>query len=212
MFWREFKTKKAAEDTIRGIVNSKPLIIPFESSLISDLILERHYFCSLRGLRPTRFRKLPGSPYLFEGDFSGLPTQAPISWHPVSWKKCLGTLSTEWDWIVRAMRDRIQAIKTRYRELHPICEACNLRLAVETHHANPTFISLSNSVRSSVSDSDICDCLSGWNWFLRDNFTLPEGHKITVNFDQLHADAKLQALCRECHNKTKSRKLGYTDS
>ena len=207
MFWREFPTKKAAEDAIRAIVNPQPLQIPFESSLISDLVLERHYFCSLRGLRPPRFRKLPGyKAYTFEGDFSGLPTPQPIQWHPVSWTKRLASPLTEWGWVVRAMRDRIEPIKTRYRELHPTCEACSSRPTVEAHHSSPSFLSLSDSVRGSVSDSEVSDCLTGWDWFLRDNFALPEGHKITIIFDQLHAAATLQALCRECHNKTKTRR------
>jgi hypothetical protein len=208
MFWREFPTKKAAEDMIRSIVNSQPFKIPFESSLISDLVLERHYFCSLSALRPSRFRKLPGyGAYTFEGDFSGLRTPEPISWHPVSWTKCLAAPLTEWDRIIRGMRDRIEPQKTRYRDLHPLCEACNLSPTVEAHHSNPSFLSISDSVRSSVSDSEVSDCLGSWNWFLRDNFTLPEDHKITILFDQLHATTTFQALCRACHNKTKRRKL-----
>jgi hypothetical protein len=206
MFWREFPTKKAAEVAIRGILKAQPFKIPFESSLISDLVLERHYYCSLRGLRPSRFRKLPGyNAYTFEGDFAGLSTPKPVDWHPVSWLKCLAKPLTEWDRIVRAMRDRIEPVKTGYRELHLTCEACNARPTAEVHHLNPAFVSISNSVRSRVSDSEISDCLCGWNWFLRDNFALPEGHTITIAFDQLHATATLQALCRECHNKTKRR-------
>jgi len=207
MFWREFPTKKAAEDTIRGIVNAQPFEVPFESSLISDLVLERHYFCSLRGLRPSRFRKLPGyNAYTFEGDFFGLPTPEPIDWHPVSWAKCLAAPLTEWDRIIRAMRDRIEPVKSRYRQVHPICEACNLRPTAEAHHSRPAFLSISDSVRSRVSDSEVSDCLAGWKWFLHDNFALPKGHRITILFDELHATATLQALCRECHNKTKRRK------
>ena len=206
MFWREFPTKKAAEETIRGIVTAQQFRIPFESSLISDLVVERHYYCSLRGLRPSRFRKLPGyCAYTFEGDFSDLSTPEPIGWHPVSWRKCLAKPLTAWDWIVRAMRDRVEPVKTRYRQLHPVCEACNLRPTTEAHHSIPVFLSISDSIRSRVSDLEVSDCLSGWNWFLRANFALPEGHKITIAFDHLHATATLQALCRQCHNKTKHR-------
>ena len=206
MFWREFPTKKTAEQAIRSIVNSQPFKIPFESPLISDLILERHYFCSLRGLRPSRFRKLPGyGAYTFEGDFSGLPTPVPIGWHPVSWAKCLAPPVANWDRIVRAKRDRIEPLKMHYRDRHPICEACNRRPAVEVHHSNPSFLSIADSVRSRVSDSEVSECLGSWNWFLRDNFTLPDDDRITIIFDELHSTATLQALCRECHNETKRR-------
>jgi hypothetical protein len=209
MFWREFPKKTAVEDAIRAIVNGQAFNDPFESSLISDLIVERHYFCSLRGLRPSRLRKLRGygpKGYDFQGDFSGLSTSTPIGWHSVSWKKCVNLPLTDWDRIIRAMRDRIQPDKTRYKKAHPICEACAQRPTADAHHSDPTFLSLSNSLRGQVSDSEVADCLADWNWFLPDNFALPAGHKVTLAFDELHAAAALQALCRECHNKTKRKR------
>jgi hypothetical protein len=206
MFWREFPTKKSIEDTIRAIVNPRPFKMPFESSLISELVLERHYFCSHRGLRPSRFRKLPGyGVYTFEGDFAGLPTPEPISWHAVSWTKCIIPPLTEWDRIIRAMRDRIEPDKTRYKKSHPICEACHLKPTAEAHHATPTFLSIAATLRGRVSDLEVSKCLAEWNWFCPDNFALPADHKVTIIFDQLHTEATLQALCRECHNKTKRR-------
>lgn len=207
MFWKEFATRTALRDTIRGIVTPKPFGIAFESSLLSDLIVERHYFCSLHGLRPSRFRKLAGyGAYILQGDFSGLPTPEPIGWHDVSWTKCLIPPLTNWDRIVRAMRDRCEPIKAQYRKLHPVCEACRSRPSVEAHHRSPTFKEICNSVRQHVSEEDVTGALGGWNWFRRENFTLPEGHRITALFDGLHASAQLEALCRQCHNKTKRRK------
>ena len=204
MFWRYFPTKTAAEVAIRAIVDPHPMKIPFESTLISDLILERHYFCSMRRLRPSRFRKLPGyGHYQFEGDFSDQLTAMPISWHPVSWAKCLKRPLTEWERIVRAMRDRVQHAKEAYVESHPICQACSSHPSEEVHHAKPTFHEISESVRKRVSGIEISQCFADWNWFLKDNFTLPKGHVITSIFDTLHASAQLEALCRECHNKTK---------
>ena len=44
MFWRNYPTKKALQETIQGRVNSQPFEVTFEDSLISDLISERHYF------------------------------------------------------------------------------------------------------------------------------------------------------------------------
>jgi hypothetical protein len=212
MFWREFPTKNALEEAIRAIVDPQPFNDPFESPLISDLVSERHYFCSLRALRPSHFRKIRGnSPYKFQGDFSGLPTSVPLGWHTVSWKKCVIPPLTEWDRIVRAMRDRIEPEKARYKKSHPTCEDCGQKPSKDAHHANPPFQSISDSLRSRVSDAEVAECLAGWDWFSPDNFALPMGNKLTVIFDQLHANAELRALCRECHNKTKGRKPRTND-
>ena len=204
MFWRHFPTQAAAREAIREIIRQEPFKVPFESALISDLIEERHYFCSPRGLRPSRFRKLPGgNPYIFQGDFSNCVLDRPVDWHTVSWDKCLKPPTKDWDRIVRAMRDRSEPIKVAYRRIQTICELCGIRTAEEVHHESPTFVELSDTIRLLVSDSDIADCLAGWDWFAEDNFRLPENHKITLLFDDRHSRAVLQSLCKSCHNSTK---------
>jgi hypothetical protein len=205
-FWHEFATKKAAEDAIRSIIDDQPFKMPFESELISDLIAERHYFCAPRGLRPTRFRKIPGyKAYSFEGDFSAYNRIPPIGWHPVSWTKCLKPLQTDWDRIVRAMRDRCEPIKAAYRALNLICESCGTQPSTEAHHRSPTFVQLTQKIRLQITDDDISSSLLGWDWFLGEDFTLPEGSRITKLFDEQHGQAALQALCTPCHNLTKKR-------
>jgi len=101
------------------------------------------------------------------------------------------------------MRDRSEPIKAAYREMHSVCERCGIQAAEEVHHERPTFVTLTDSVRLLVTDSDIADCLADWNWFAQDNFVVPEGHKITRLFDQHHQGATLQSLCKDCHNSTK---------
>jgi hypothetical protein len=208
MFWRDFPTKKAARIAIQQIVNSQPFKQPFECPLISDLIQERHYFCSLHNLRPSRFRKIPSyAAYSFEGDFSGNSTEPNIGWHPVSWTKCLIPPQTGWDRIVRAMRDRCEPIKLSHRAAHPVCEDCGFENSCEVHHKSHSFLAIAEEIRSKVLESEISDCLSGWNWFLKDNFALPEEHRITKLFDVLHRSVTLQALCRACHNRTKRKSI-----
>lgn len=206
MFWRAFKTKAEATKAIQAIINERPFFEPFESELISDLIAEKHYFCSINGFRPTRFRKIPSyGAYSFEGDFSHLEVLPPIGWHPVSWTGCLKPPKSNWDRIVRAMRDRIKPTKLTYRDFHPICEDCGLRASEEAHHKDPSFQEIAEAVRVTVSDREILDCLGNWNWFEKSDFSLPEGHPITLEFDRIHRGARLEALCRPCHNKTKKK-------
>ncbi len=206
-FWKHFQTQKAAILEIREIIDVHPFNMPFESELISDLIFERHYFCSKHKLRPSRFRKIKSySCYSFEGDFSNNTLDPPIEWHAVSWTKCLKKEQTDWDRMIRAMRDRCEPVKTAYKLAHPTCEACKAAPAVEVHHAAPSFIDLTKSIRVDVEDLDIESCLSDWNWFHKKDFALPEGHKITKLFDAAHEDCRLESLCKKCHNKTKKKK------
>jgi hypothetical protein len=204
VFWRDFKTATAARTAIRGIVDAEEMLEPFYSDLISDLILERHYFCSEKGFRPSRFRKLPGyNAYNFQGDFTHCAITPKITWHTVSWDKCLKPWPLKWDWIVRAMRDRCLPEKTAYRVANAYCENCFQNPAADVHHENPSFISLTNTIRSQISEQEIDECLGEWNWFHDKNFQLPEEHKVTVLFDAAHGSAHLKSLCKACHNSTK---------
>lgn len=202
MYWRHFPTQSAAVKAIQEIINPQPFKTPFESPLISDLICERHYFCSIKGLRPQRFRKIPSfGTYSFEGDLNYLTHGVPIGWHPVSWRKCLAPPLSEWDRIVRAMRDRCEPAKSSHREAHPVCEECGSEQAVETHHQSPSFAAIVKAVRDQVSDADITSCLSKWDWFAKDSFSLPDDSKITLLFDRAHDLCLLRALCKACHSK-----------
>ncbi len=90
MFWKTFKTQKEATLAFRQILNAETFGSPFENSLLSDLIHERHYFCSKHGLRPQRFRKIR--------DYGQY-------WLEMVW--------TPWDYVVRAMRDRVEDKATK---------------------------------------------------------------------------------------------------
>lgn len=207
MFWRSFKTKKAATLAFRQILDVEPFVKPFENSMLSDLIHERHYFCSKHDLRPLRFRKIRDyGHYRLEGEFTG------IGWHPVSWTKCIEKLWTPWDYVVRAMRDHVEDIKTSYRRLNPICEHCYSNESEQVHHAAPTFLEITQRVREQVADAEIENCLHGWNWLEKENFVLPPGHKIALLFEKIHATAKLEAVCKKCHDATKSRKRNLPES
>ena len=206
MFWRDFPTATAATKAFRQLLNAQPFKTPFESDLLGDLIAERHYFCAPRAIRPSRFRKLPGyGAYTLEGDFNLSIPDRELGWHPVSWTKCLNPPLTDWDRIVRAMRDRSEPVKLSYRNTHPVCERCGIAPSMEVHHESPSFREIALGVRTTVADDHITECLGAWDWFLKEDFSLPDGHAITISFDSIHASATLQALCRICHHGTKKK-------
>ena len=197
--WRTYQTQKELADAIRAIVNPQPFTTEFDAPLISDLILERHYFCRYRSLRPTKFKKTREDlPYRFYGQFPD------FGWHPVSWRKCLRQPPSTQDILRRALRSRTLASKVDYRRRHPVCEACGQAPAVEVHHATPTFDELVKSVLAATTPAEQHSVLVAWDWFRAEEFSIPDDHVLAVGFDELHAQAKLQALCKRCHNLTKS--------
>jgi hypothetical protein len=103
------------------------------------------------------------------------------------------------------MRDRIEPEKLSYRNEHQTCEICRAAGSVEVHHESPSFIEITQYVLESITADQIADCLGDWDWFVKEDFALPEGHDITRAFDAIHSSATLQALCRVCHNGTKKK-------
>lgn len=191
--WRNFQTKDSLRGAVREIVNPQHFDVPFAAPLISDLIAERHYFCSLHSLRPTRFMKTyDDQPYRFHGLFDH-------GWHPVSWAKCLSPPPTREELIGRVLRNRIEPLKIAFRREHPVCVGCGRAPSEETHHANPTFQQILERVFRAITPADFVSALAAWDWFQKPEFSLPEEHVIIRTFDQLHASARLEALCRTCH-------------
>lgn len=200
-FWREFPRQADVEAAIRAVVNPRHFHQSFESPLISDLVQERHYFCRLHGLRPSAFKKTPeNTPYRFYGLF------ASHGWHPVSWRKCLTPPPSREAIIVAAFRKRIEEEKMAFRRANPLCAHCGKAPSEETHHAEPTFKEITERVFAATSGPEIDSAIAAWNWFVKEDFVVPEGHVIAQRFDAMHATARLEALCRECHKATNSRK------
>ena len=198
-FWKTYQTQAELIDAIRAIVDPQPFDAAFSAPLISDLILERHYFCQRRSLRPTAFKKTrEDTPYRFHGEFPN------FGWHPVSWRKCVHRRPSARDILCRALRDRTLPAKVDYRRHHPICEACGQCPAVEVHHAEPTFDALAESVLAAMTPAEQDSALAAWDWFQKGEFSIPDAHALAVRFDRIHAQARLQALCKRCHNLTKS--------
>lgn len=191
--WRNFLTQDSLRHAIREIVNPQPFDVPFAAPLISDLIAERHYFCSLHHLRPTQFKKThDDQPYRFHGLFNH-------GWHPVSWTKCLSRPPGREELIVRALRSRTEPLKIAYRRAHPVCADCGRAPSEETHHARPTFQQIVEEVFRAITPADVDSALASWDWFQKAEFSLPDEHVIVRVFDRLHASAQLEALCRPCH-------------
>lgn len=200
-FWREFPTKQSVFNAVREIVNPVPMQTAFTSSLISDLIAERHFFHSAMGNRPIAFRKDIGiGDYEFKGFFN-----SSGGWQKVSWRKAIEGEPDVWKRLVKAARKRIVPAILDYKSAHLVCERCNAKASAEIHHARPAFIEIMRTVAGSITEADIDSALEGWNYETRDDFTLPEHARFTRLFDSSHENAKLEALCIDCHNATKKK-------
>lgn len=183
---------------MRAVVDPAPYYSAFSSELISDLLAERHYYCQREGIRLTRFKKThEDHPYRFYADFPS------VGWHPVSWTKSVKQPPTRETIIRDALRQSTEADKTAYRRTHPVCEGCRSAPSVETHHAHPTFAELVAEVFAFVTEADRESALTNWNFFDPLPFALPADHVIQREFDSRHRVARLQALCKACHDATK---------
>lgn len=194
--WRTFYTKDALTQEIQNFLAPIALNVEFESQLISDLIAERHYYCSLKGLRPNKFEKRAGTNvYNFYGHFDG------IGWHRVSWTKAI-TPPSKKDHIETALRGRIIAVKLNYRKKNSICEYCRKAPSEETHHESPEWRDILTALSKEITDEDIDYALSTWDWLKEEYFTISEDSKIISLFDSAHISATLKALCKKCHTAT----------
>lgn len=195
--WRGFRTFGELVNEVQRRVNNEPMERPFEDALISDLIRERHYICAPKALRPGRFKKTPeDSPYRFYGEFEG------IGWHPVSWRDAaMKNSRKKKDALNNALRLEALGPKKAYRAGHSLCERCGLKPPVDTHHEDPSWKDIVNEVIRLSGDEAVAAELARWNWFNRELFRVsPEG-KVKAVFDEIHKRARLEALCKSCHDK-----------
>lgn len=186
--------KTELTEKCREIVNGFGIGEEFQSDLISDLILEKHYFCSVHKDRPDKFRKTArkGPGYNFEGYFQGK------GWHRVSWSKSITppkqlTIANE------ALRLEIQPIIFKYKETHPICEKCNSNKDVEVDHVNPEFKSIVSEALSTMSSNDWNDAFLNFEWWSSSQFRFPNNNPALRYTLKVHETAILQSVCKACH-------------
>ena len=194
---REFfqgMTKTRLKEEIRAQIAEVDFNQEFESTIIADLIHQKHYHCAAQGLRPTLFRKLhrPGAAYDFEGYFP------EHGWHPVSWMQCIEPRD-EMAWLVRALRDAAVPIVSVYKAKHSTCERCGDNPSTEVDHVNPEFNVMVTQIIQTLSTSQVEDIFSHFNWLDKEPFSLPPGHSALKLINDAHQVATLQAVCKACH-------------
>lgn len=170
----------------------------FRSPLISDLISTKHYYCAPAGVRIEHFRKVPNSRtkkadrYDFQGCFPGR------GWHSVSWTQCIDPKDDR-DLLKDALRDAIRPLASTYRATHPQCERCNAAASQEVDHVEPEFDVIARIAIESLTQEEKRQALAGFEFWLKEPFTLPPDHKAVRMVVDAHKTAKLQAVCRACH-------------
>jgi len=168
----------------------------FESTLISGLIADKHYYCSKKGIKPERFRKLfrAGAAYDFEGFFH------EHGWHMVSWTQCINPRD-EFDWLKRALRDAVQPIITQYKSHHPSCEVCGAK-AEHVDHVNPEFDKMATQAISILNENQLEEAFEQFDWWSKEPFLLPDSYPAVRFILTAHETAVLQAVCQPCHVKS----------
>jgi hypothetical protein len=193
---RFFRTKKAAQDAARAVLNSNPLFRVFTSALLSDLVGGYHYYCSKHGLRPVRFRKMPREKggYELQGWFDELN-----DWHGVSYLKCINPPDFE-DFINKALRDAIFPLMRALEK--PACEKCGSRYRLEVDHVRPKFKEMFLIALQHLDDKDRAAWAS-YNWVTHASLILPRDGGAVKKIFELHQTATIQTLCAPCHRNVK---------
>ena len=177
---------------IRDIVNPIPMGAEFASDVLSDLIAERHYYCSTAGLRPERFRKIADRPpYTFQGLFPGL------GWRAVSWSKCVNGFSFRAE-LKKALRRLIELDVVNHRTRNPTCARCGA-VATEVDHADPEFDVMAEDALSLLDADMERKLLAAHDWLSDEEWQFPSGSPVMLRMLELHRTAVLMSVCHPCH-------------
>ncbi|HEY9228774.1 MAG TPA: hypothetical protein VIP11_19130, partial [Gemmatimonadaceae bacterium] len=181
--------KKATAAAVRVVVESVPFEQEFESELISNLISEKHYYCSRHGIRPMRFRKMGHAiwPYDLQGWFAERQ-----KWHSVTWLRCVYPRRDQ-DWIARALRDAIAPELAAYKKARPICERCHAAASEEMHHVDPTFKKIVATALKRLDEHAWQAIVDHFDWWSDKPFTLPSNSPALAALQEVHAHAQLLA-------------------
>ncbi|MFJ4256802.1 hypothetical protein ACIP01_07570 [Pseudomonas monteilii] len=186
--------KTQLRDLIRSRLRQRKLDEAFEDDLISDLIAEKHYYCSVHSLRPSQFRMTyrPGGGYDFYGNFD------PKGWHMVSWAQCLAPRNQN-DWIESALRLASAPFLAARRHAFPVCERCGLLASTEVDHVSPEFQEIAREAMLQMSASEFHEAFGGFDWWSEEPFTLPADNSALLYTLHAHQSVTLQAVCKDCH-------------
>lgn len=188
-----FATRMAARDHIRSILVEKILYEEFESEVLADLIAGHHDYCSAVGLRPLRFRK--GAAPESKGGYEFQAFFLELGWHGVSWVKSL-KVDDPYRRFRDSLRRRVRPLIDKARG--QACERCGRSGGLHVDHEDPTFDGMARQAFAKTSPEEV-RAWSRQTWKIEERFSLPEGHPALVEFDSLHAHARLRTLCRPCH-------------
>ncbi|WP_339461283.1 hypothetical protein [Pseudomonas sp. EA_105y_Pfl2_R69] len=201
--------KTALREKIRERLKAYAIDEVFEDELISDLIAQKHYYCSINALRPTHFRKRfrPGSGvngYDFEGLF------LTSHWRKVSWTQCLDPKTRE-DIIETALRDAVQSIVAARKTRFPVCEKCGQTPSTEIDHVSPEFAEIARYAMDTMTQEDLDEAISNFDWWKEEPFALSKNCPAMLYTFEAHKTAQLQAVCKECHlSNAKERRAART--
>lgn len=188
--------KSALKSAIRAKLAEYSYGEVFEFPMLSDLVLAKHYFCSVQQLRPVAFRKVRGEgvqgvPYYFQGLFGD-------RWHGVSWVKCID-IPKEHDWLVRALRDAVHPIVFKHRKCNPTCEVCGVAASTEVDHVEPEFKVIADGAIATLTAEQITESIRSVDWWNEEAFRLPNDSPAIAYAIEAHRTAIVRAVCKQCH-------------
>jgi hypothetical protein len=89
-----------------------------------------------------------------------------------------------------------------------VCERCGLRPTEDVDHVEPTFETIVHSALTLMSQEQKDEVMKSLNWDEESEFLLPDNHVVVRRVLKAHETAKLQAVCKVCHQENERERKG----
>jgi hypothetical protein len=202
----EYPTKKSLIDAVRTEIGGHPDNIQFESTLLSDLIYEHHYYCSAHDLRPLGFMKMVGSSRFRAYDFMAR-FPLPTMWKKISWRHCIDGEPSFRDRVDKYYRQAVEPGVKLLRDSRGRCDVCGSTAPLDAHHEGTTFNQIVDAIMPLFTSEEAVHKF-GYDWLHHEVMPIPENHPASTAFLEIHRFETMQVLCQACHKQQHKGKTG----
>ena len=208
----DYPTLGAIKTHIQGVIGYKNRVVEreFFDDVLADVVLDRHYRWIHKKIRPTSFKFMvstQGDGRTWSDSLAGF--FPGYGWQRFSYRTALRakpvTLESEFSRLCRerwARLWRARLWRAQFIRYDTMCAigTCNLR-AVDIDHIHPQHREI---VRQCWALVDSTTATQWWERILDpgdEHFTLPDGHPVTMLYDNLTRCGTYQVVCRLHHRK-----------
>ena len=196
-------TQEDMINKVRSIVNpyKNKFNVVFKSEWLSNLFLERYWWCKENNIKPDAFKwvyeSVKGVSYMAEVFYCYFEN---IGWISMSFNKAVKGLTKEKS-LSNNIDQQFRIIAKNYRPYLSLvskksCKNCGKLITKgidHAHHENISFTEIYNKCIKLITKEDID------NYNFMDDFLLKDNHPAVLLCHEMHKKALIVWLCEECH-------------